>query len=702
MTFVVYDKEMWSTQSQFRFNLKGMVSHGGDVTKWMAIPWQADFNECEEHWWPFQRPDAALPLDAYQRLFPNVPNFVNKDAPDFKAKEEQARANMRDLDAQVSEAFVTWTRGFRSNEPSHIRPKWADMDMTMFWDKLGFIMPMETDHRGNTWRIETERTLFETPKQGPPPLDPELGSLQELKWMLQMALFVELSTIPPYLYAMYSIKADPSDPLDIGPSVVHQIRMVAQEEMLHASLVCNIIRAIGFTPQLYAREMTPFYPNPLPHYHNDAYEDGSRQLIVHLMKACEENIKTFIKIESPAMHVNVKIDATPGFKIVEVLPQMTIGDIKSAIELQTGLTRDKYRLLFKTQTLNDDTKTVAQCAIQNDDDLQVQQITGAIAYMESMAVNVVKMVSAPVRNTEIAQRMLAKVFGTQPRPNLIALQYPSIGHFYADCKQKLIEVDKAGKISWPDEKQLEYQLGDGMGFTPQRGHVEDGTNGLFKVHNLKDALRAMDEIIEQGEGAGRIHSECKAETELDKLERMDESHSHFERFKAILTKINPDEANYDPYKPDSPKRDAFNPHFHVYNVLTDPTESSYTSYPKVAQVSKAFNACYGWLMIILEKAWSTANRSAKRDLMVGCMPALMKGALAPLAKFMMSLGLDKQENAGPTFEFYNFLTSKTPKEQVQDEVTKACQAYPNSSELSTVLQVISNLPDMTWNYSQLE
>jgi hypothetical protein len=32
----------------------------GDVTKWMALPWQADFYECSDHWWPAQRPDMVV------------------------------------------------------------------------------------------------------------------------------------------------------------------------------------------------------------------------------------------------------------------------------------------------------------------------------------------------------------------------------------------------------------------------------------------------------------------------------------------------------------------------------------------------------------------------------------------------------------------------------------------------------------------
>ena len=32
----------------------------GDITGLMALPWQADFLECENGWWPSQRPDQVL------------------------------------------------------------------------------------------------------------------------------------------------------------------------------------------------------------------------------------------------------------------------------------------------------------------------------------------------------------------------------------------------------------------------------------------------------------------------------------------------------------------------------------------------------------------------------------------------------------------------------------------------------------------
>ena len=38
----------------------GATLRPGDVTRWMALPWQADFNDCSDNWWPAVRPDDVI------------------------------------------------------------------------------------------------------------------------------------------------------------------------------------------------------------------------------------------------------------------------------------------------------------------------------------------------------------------------------------------------------------------------------------------------------------------------------------------------------------------------------------------------------------------------------------------------------------------------------------------------------------------
>lgn len=106
--------------------------------------------------------------------------------------------------------------------------------------------------------------------------------LQEL---LQLAVLIEHSTIPPYLTAMYSIK----DGTNALPSQI--IRSVAIEEMLHMIMVCNVLNAIDITPSVNKPQNYPVYPMKLP-LNVDFY--------VNLEKFSTNSIATFIAIESPS------------------------------------------------------------------------------------------------------------------------------------------------------------------------------------------------------------------------------------------------------------------------------------------------------------------------------------------------------------------------------------------------------------------
>ena len=130
----------------------------GDLTKYMAQPWQADFNECSDQsisnsdvntygdppndtpgqnvttywWWPAQRPYLVFP----------------QSAPD-----EQ----------------VTWTRGFVDEDADDLEP--SDIQMVVCWKYLGFIVE-SGQPAPRYWEIsrQTDKINAYTPPQ--PPLPP--------------------------------------------------------------------------------------------------------------------------------------------------------------------------------------------------------------------------------------------------------------------------------------------------------------------------------------------------------------------------------------------------------------------------------------------------------------------------------------------------------------------------------------------------
>src|SRR6476661_7371680 len=84
------------------------------------------------------------------------------------------------------------------------------------------------------------------------------GGVDEVRTALGQALMLEHATIPPYLYALYSL-----DPAKNG-EIADLIQSVVVEEMLHMTLVCNILNALGGTPVLDQPSVIPAYPGPLP------------------------------------------------------------------------------------------------------------------------------------------------------------------------------------------------------------------------------------------------------------------------------------------------------------------------------------------------------------------------------------------------------------------------------------------------------
>jgi rubrerythrin len=121
-----------------------------------------------------------------------------------------------------------------------------------------------------------------------------ITDIKSLKQHLRMAIHVEHSTIPLYLYAYYSIKSPISD-------AAQSIRGIAMQEMLHLSLASNILTAVGGHPQFDRPNFIPSYPEPLKH-HNPL-------LMLNLERASNDLIRNvFLNIEHPRSPQDVPQD----------------------------------------------------------------------------------------------------------------------------------------------------------------------------------------------------------------------------------------------------------------------------------------------------------------------------------------------------------------------------------------------------------
>jgi hypothetical protein len=79
-----------------------------------------------------------------------------------------------------------------------------------------------------------------------------------LHGVVQSALELEHATIPPYLTAYYTLRPGTND------EVAAAVRGVAVEEMLHMTIVGNLLLALGGLPRIATPGFVPCYPSRLP------------------------------------------------------------------------------------------------------------------------------------------------------------------------------------------------------------------------------------------------------------------------------------------------------------------------------------------------------------------------------------------------------------------------------------------------------
>ncbi|MCJ2189100.1 ferritin-like protein [Novosphingobium beihaiensis] len=130
--------------------------------------------------------------------------------------------------------------------------------------------------------------------------------IEELRNLLQVAIEVELATIPIYLFTYYSILRDNESGEAIGPLQAFankaggMIMSVAVEEMLHMSLSANVKHAMGCAPQIYRRAPAS-YPASLPH-HNPVGPKGPHGQTadtIPLARLSFDQLWHFLQIEYP-------------------------------------------------------------------------------------------------------------------------------------------------------------------------------------------------------------------------------------------------------------------------------------------------------------------------------------------------------------------------------------------------------------------
>ncbi|KAI0641115.1 ferritin-like-domain-containing protein, partial [Trametes meyenii] len=194
---------------------------------------------------------------------------------------------------------------------------------------------------------------------------PGAWTRQQLIKHTKTAMAVELSTLPIYFCALYSINQDTYGWGSRARS--HWILSVAEQEMLHLALAGNMLVALGGEQRLYDKSFMPTYPDTI------LFD----KIPMELRPANKENLEWFIKIEAP-------YQAPPkppgdGMRLAQTLPEYN-----SIGEFYKGLQKGGHGNLFATEGTD-------------------RQLKGAEFFYSAMTVVIDKASALEVLNTIVDQ-----------------------------------------------------------------------------------------------------------------------------------------------------------------------------------------------------------------------------------------------------------------------------------------------------------
>jgi hypothetical protein len=184
-------------------------------------------------------------------------------------------------------------------------------------------------------------------------------------------------------------------------------------------------------------------------------------------------------------------------------------------------------------------------------------------------------------------------------------RYDTLGQFYDAIEDG---IDRLGTSIPGPSKQV------------TRSYMGHGGGTLFAVVDRETAMRAIREIVEQGEGSQQTDIEPFG------FEGASEP-SHYHRFRAIV--------------------DGRVPIGEVHPMRRDPATDALPPGP-VRDLSALFDACYSLQLRVMERVWQEGDASALID---DAMVPLMNHAQKPIARALLGQEIDADtgDHTGPAF-----------------------------------------------------
>ena len=300
------------------------------------------------------------------------------------------------------------------------------------------------------------------------------------------------------------------------------------------------------------------------------------------------------------------------------------------------------------------------------------------------------------RRVEMPDKVKPDVTTYAEHPEAVG-QYTSLGEFYRAIEDGFVRLDK--KIKWAKD-DVRYQY--------KRGFWNEFGNGKpIRVFNLATARKALNIIIEQGEGTTSQHKYIKLRPGV-------EDYTHYEKF----LRIERGEEGFgvvdgvnDQIRLNDPKAIGKA----VWPVVANPTVDRYKDQPGIHSLMTLFNAAYCYTLCILDEVYEHTTDDVEWKKLPGTdreerfseryglernNVAIMEGILYPLAQLLVSTpipgGPDKGQHAGPSFEFYDFDadTATSSKQQLIKLCDEAIDHFPALGGPDGVRRQITLLADV--------
>lgn len=224
--------------------------------------------------------------------------------------------------------------------------------------------------------------------------------------------------------------------------------------------------------------------------------------------------------------------------------------------------------------------------------------------------------------------------------------YETLGQFYAALEEAVDRLDETGELF--GEYQADRQLSDPSYYSPVKFDAE-GSGGLMLVHDAASADRALDIIIEQGEG---LSDHRWADPDHQEL-------THFYKFEQIANGTSP-----------------IGP---VWPVRANPKTADFPE--DLARLSDLFNALYSLMFVTMGDLFS---RDQDQGEVVGRLYPLMSDCMTPTARALVKQPISDDENAAPTFEAYPF--QGDPWQETLALAEQLTQLYPDIEPVHATIQ----------------